>query len=135
MGKQKNGFAWVLLGAWIVLTVLMAVWAARPSHFADIQPRADFEYPWLGLVVLSLALAMLFLNEHALFTGRLSMQRPILAVFMFSLIPLLMFVFAVFISMHAPDYVGLFIQTVVCVNVLHFSVGMVWLWLRCRQQK
>ena len=90
MGKQKNGFAWVLLGAWIVLTVLMAVWAARPSHFADIQPTADFEYPWLGLVVLSLALAMLFLNEHALFTGRLSMQRPILAVFMFSLIPLLM---------------------------------------------
>ena len=135
MGKQKNGFAWVLLGAWLVLTVLMAVWAARPSHFADSQPTADFEYPWLGLVVLSLALAMLFLNEHALFTGRLSMQRPILAVFMFSLIPLLMFVFAVFISMHAPDYVGLFIQTVVCVNVLHFSVGMVWLWLRCRQQK
>ena len=135
MGKQKNGFAWVLLGAWIVLTVLMAVWAARPSHFADSQPTADFEYPWLGLVVLSLALAMLFLNEHALFTGRLSIQRPILAVFMFSLIPLLMFVFAVFISMHAPDYVGLFIQTVVCVNVLHFSVGMVWLWLRCRKEK
>ena len=135
MGKQKNGFAWVLLGAWLVLTVLMAVWAARPSHFADSQPTADFEYPWLGLVVLSLALAMLFLNEHALFTGRLSIQRPILAVFMFSLIPLLMFVFAAFISMHAPDYVGLFIQTVVCVNVLHFSVGMVWLWLRCRQQK
>ena len=135
MGKQKNGFAWVLLGAWLVLTVLMAVWAARPSHFADSQPTADFEYPWLGLSVLSLALAMLFLNEHALFTGRLSMQRPISAVFMFSLIPLLMFVFAVFISMHAPDYVGLFIQTVVCVNVLHFSVGMVWLWLRCRQQK
>ena len=135
MGKQKNGFAWVLLGAWLVLTVLMAVWAARPSHFADSQPTADFEYPWLGLVVLSLALAMLFLNEHALFTGRLSMQRPILAVFMFSLIPLLMFVFAVFISMHAPDYVGLFIQTVVCVNVLHFSVGMVWLWLRCRKEK
>ena len=135
MGKQKNGFAWVLLGAWLVLTVLMAVWAARPSHFADSQPTADFEYPWLGLVVLSLALAMLFLNEHALFTGRLSMQRPILAVFMFSLMPLLMFVFAAFISMHAPDYVGLFIQTVVCVNVLHFSVGMVWLWLRCRQQK
>ena len=135
MGKQKNGFAWVLLGAWVVLTVLMSVWAAHPSHFADIQPTADFEYPWLGLSVLLLALAMLFLNEHALFTGRLSMQRPILAVFMFSLIPLLMFVFSVFISMHAPDYVGLFIQTVVCVNVLHFSVGMVWLWLRCRQQK
>ena len=135
MGKQKNGFAWVLLGAWLVLTVLMAVWAARPSHFADSQPTADFEYPWLGLSVLSLALAMLFLNEHALFTGRLSMQRPISAVFMFSLIPLLMFVFAVFISMHAPDYVGLFIQTVVCVNVLHFSVGMAWLWLRSRQQK
>ena len=135
MGKQKNGFAWILLGAWLVLTVLMAVWAARPSHFADIQPTADFEYPWLGLVVLSLALAMLFLNEHALFAGRLSMQRPILAVFMFSLMPLLMFVFSVFISMHAPDYVGLFIQTVVCVNVLHFSVGMVWLWLQCRQQK
>ena len=135
MGKQKNGFAWVLLGAWLVLTVLMAVWAARPSHFADSQPTADFEYPWLGLSVLSLALAMLFLNEHALFTGRLSMQRPISAVFMFSLIPLLMFVFAVFISMHAPDYVGLFIQTVVCVNVLHFSVGMVWLWLRSQQQK
>ena len=90
MGKQKNGFAWILLGAWLVLTVLMAVWAARPSHFADIQPTADFEYPWLGLSVLLLALAMLFLNEHALFTGRLSMQRPILAVFMFSLIPLLM---------------------------------------------
>ena len=135
MSKQKNGFAWVLLGAWLVLTVLMAVWAARPSHFADSQPTADFEYPWLGLSVLSLALAMLFLNEHALFTGRLSMQRPISAVFMFSLIPLLMFVFAVFISMHAPDYVGLFIQTVVCVNVLHFSVGMVWLWLRSQQQK
>ena len=83
MGKQKNGFAWVLLGAWLVLTVLMAVWAAHPSHFADIQPTADFEYPWLGLSVLSLALAMLFLNEHALYTGRLSMQRPILAVFMF----------------------------------------------------
>ena len=135
MGKQKNGFAWVLLGAWLVLTVLMAVWAARPPHFADIQSTADFEYPWLGLAVLSLAVAMLFLNEHALFTGRLSMQRPILAVFMFSLMPLLMFVFAAFISMHAPDYVGLFIQTVVCVNVLHFSVGMAWLWLRSRQQK
>ena len=99
MGKQKNGFAWVLLGAWIVLTVLMAVWAARLSHFADIQPTADFEYPWLGLSVLSLALAMLFLNEHALLTGRLSMQRPILAILLFSLMPLLMFVFAVFISM------------------------------------
>ena len=135
MGKQKNGFAWVLLGAWIVQTVLMAVWAAHPSHFADSQPTADFEYPWLGLSVLSLALAMLFLNEHALFAGRLSMQRPILAILLFSLMPLLMFVFAVFISMHAPDYVSLFIQTVVCVNVLHFSVGMVWLWLRSRQQK
>ena len=135
MGKQRMGFAWVLLGIWLVLTVIMAVWAMRPSQFADTQATADFEYPWLGLSVLSMALAMLFLNEHALFTGSLGKRRPILALLLFSLMPLLMFVFAVFISMHAPDYVGLFILAVVCINVLHFSVGMVWIGWRFRQQK
>ena len=135
MGKQKKGFAWVLLGIWLVLIVIMTVWAMRPSQFAVTQPATDFEYPWLGLSVLSMALAMLFLNEHALFTDRLGKRRPILAILLFSLMPLLMFVFAVFISMHAPDYVGLFIQAVVCINVLHFSVGMVWIGWRFRQQK
>ena len=76
---------------------------------------------------------MLFVNESALFTGRLSKQRPVWSVCILSL-PLLMFVFAAFISMHAPDYVGLFIQTVVCINALHFSAGMVWVWWRYRQQ-
>ena len=135
MGKQKNGFAWMLLGMWCVLTGLMADWAACPSHFATVQAAADVEYPWSGLVVLSLALAMLLVNECALFTGRLSKQRPVWSVCMFSLLPLLMFVFAAFISMHAPDYVGLFIQTVICINALHFSVGMGWVWWRSRHQK
>ena len=111
----------------------MALWAARPAYFAEVQAAA-VEYPWLGLLVLSLALAMLFVNEYILFTGRLSKKRPVLAVCILSLLPLLMFVFAAFISMHAPDYVGLFIQTVVCINVLHFSAGMVWVWWRYRQQ-
>ena len=123
----------MLLGVWCVLTGLMADWAARPAYFAANQAVA-VEYPWLGLMVLSLALAMLFVNEYILFTGRLSKQRPVLAVCILSLLPLLMFVFAVFISMHAPDYVGLFIQTVVCINALHFSAGMVWVWWRYRQQ-
>ena len=118
---------------WCVLTGLMALWAARPAYFAEVQAAA-VEYPWLGLLVLSLALAMLFVNEYILFTGRLSKKRPVLAVCILSLLPLLMFVFAAFISMHAPDYVGLFIQTVVCINVLHFSAGMVWVWWRYRQQ-
>ena len=73
-------------------------------------------------------------KQKILFTGRLSKKRPVLAVCILSLLPLLMFVFAAFISMHAPDYVGLFIQTVVCINVLHFSAGMVWVWWRYRQQ-
>ena len=123
----------MLLGVWCVLTGLMADWAARPAYFAANQAAA-VEYPWLGLMVLSLALAMLFVNEYILFTGRLSKQRPVLAVCILSLLLLLMFVFAAFISMHAPDYVGLFIQTVVCINVLHFSAGMVWVWWRYRQQ-
>ena len=123
----------MLLGVWCVLTGLMAVWAARSAYFAANQAAA-VEYPWLGLMVLSLALAMLFVNEYILFTGRLSKQRPVLAVCILSLLPLLMFVFAAFISMHAPDYVGLFIQTVVCINALHFSAGMVWVWWRYRQQ-
>jgi hypothetical protein len=131
--RQKKGLAWILLGMWCVLTGLMALWAARPAYFAEVQAAA-VEYPWLGLLVLSLALAMLFVNEYILFTGRLSKQRPVLAVCILSLLPLLMFVFAAFISMHAPDYVGLFIQTVVCINVLHFSAGMVWVWWRYRQQ-
>ena len=131
--RQKKGLAWILLGMWCVLTGLMALWAARPAYFAEVQAAA-VEYPWLGLLVLSLALAMLFVNEYILFTGRLSKQRPVLAVCTLSLLPLLMFVFAAFISMHAPDYVGLFIQTVVCINVLHFSAGMVWVWWRYRQQ-
>ena len=131
--RQKKGLAWILLGMWCVLTGLMALWAARPAYFAEVQAAA-VEYPWLGLLVLSLALAMLFVNEYILFTGRLSKKRPVLAVCILSLLPLLMFVFAAFISMHAPDYVGLFIQTVVCSNVLHFSAGMVWVWWRFRQQ-
>ena len=131
--RQKKGLAWILLGMWCVLTGLMALWAARPAYFAEVQAAA-VEYPWLGLLVLSLALAMLFVNEYILFTGRLSKKRPVLAVCILSLLPLLMFVFAAFISMHAPDYVGLFIQTVVCINVLHFSAGMVWVWWRYRQQ-
>ena len=131
--RQQKGLAWILLGMWCVLTGLMALWAARPAYFAEVQ-AATVEYPWLGLLVLSLALAMLFVNEYILFTGRLSKQRPVLAVCILSLLPLLMFVFAAFISMHAPDYVGLFIQTVVCINVLHFSAGMVWVWWRYRQQ-
>ena len=132
--RQQKGLAWILLGMWCVLTGLMATWAARPSYFAEVQAAEDVEYPWLGLLVLSLALAMLFVNEYILFTGRLSKQRPVLAVCILSLLPLLMFVFAAFISMHAPDYVGLFIQTVVCINALHFSAGMVWVWWRYRQQ-
>ena len=131
--RQQKGLAWILLGMWCVLTGLMALWAARPAYFAEVQAAA-VEYPWLGLLVLSLALAMLFVNEYILFTGRLSKKRPVLAVCILSLLPLLMFVFAAFISMHAPDYVGLFIQTVVCINVLHFSAGMVWVWWRYRQQ-
>ena len=131
--RQQKGLAWILLGVWCVLTGLMADWAARPAYFAANQAAA-VEYPWLGLMVLSLALAMLFANEYILFTGRLSKQRPVLAVCILSLLPLLMFVFAAFISMHAPDYVGLFIQTVVCINALHFSAGMVWVWWRYRQQ-
>ena len=131
--RQKKGLAWILLGMWCVLTGLMALWAARPAYFAEVQAAA-VEYPWLGLLVLSLALAMLFVNEYILFTGRLSKKRPVLAVCILSVLPLLMFVFAAFISMHAPDYVGLFIQTVVCINVLHFSAGMVWVWWRYRQQ-
>ena len=131
--RQKKGLAWILLGMWCVLTGLMALWAARPAYFAEVQAAA-VEYPWLGLLVLSLALAMLFVNEYILFTGRLSKKRPVLAVCILSLLPLLMFVFAAFISMHAPDYVGLFIQTVVCINVLHFSAGMVWVWWRYQQQ-
>ena len=131
--RQKKGLAWILLGMWCVLTGLMALWAARPAYFAEVQAAA-VEYPWLGLLVLSLALAMLFVNEYILFTGRLSKKRPVLAVCILSLLPLLMFVFAAFISMHAPDYVGLFIQTVVCINALHFSAGMVWVWWRYRQQ-
>ena len=123
----------MLMGMWCVLTGLMADWAARPAYFAANQAVA-VEYPWLGLMVLSLALAMLFVNEYILFTGRLSKQRPVLAVCILSLLLLLMFVFAAFISMHAPDYVGLFIQTVVCINALHFSAGMVWVWWRYRQQ-
>ena len=132
--RQQKGLAWMLLGMWSVLTGLMATWAARPSYFVEVQAAEDVEYPWLGLLVLSLALAMLFVNEYILFTGRLSKKRPVLAVCILSLLPLLMFVFAAFISMHAPDYVGLFIQTVVCINVLHFSAGMVWVWWRYRQQ-
>ena len=131
--RQQKGLAWMLLGVWCVLTGLMADWAARPAYFAANQAAA-VEYPWLGLMVLSLALAMLFVNECILFTGRLSKKRPVLAVCILSLLPLLMFVFAAFISMHAPDYVGLFIQTVVCINALHFSAGMVWVWWRYRQQ-
>ena len=123
----------MLMGVWCVLTGLMAVWAARPAYFTEVQAAA-VDYPWLGLMVLSLALAMLFVNEYILFTGRLSKKRPVLAVCILSLLPLLMFVFAAFISMHAPDYVGLFIQTVVCINALHFSAGMVWVWWRYRQQ-
>ena len=111
----------------------MTDWAARPAYFAANQAAA-VDYPWLGLMVLSLALAMLFANEYILFTGRLSKQRPVLAVCILSLLPLLMFVFAAFISMHAPDYVGLFIQTVICINALHFSAGVVWVWWRYRQQ-
>ena len=129
--RQKKGLAWILLGMWCVLTGLMALWAARPAYFAEVQAAA-VEYPWLGLLVLSLALAMLFVNEYILFTGRLSKKRPVLAVCILSLLPLLMFVFAAFISMHAPDYVGLFIQTVVCINALHFSAGVVWVWWRYR---
>ena len=121
----------MLLGMWSVLTGLMADWAARPAYFAANQAAA-VDYPWLGLMVLSLALAMLFVNEYILFTGRLSKQRPVLAVCILSLLSLLMFVFAAFISMHAPDYVGLFIQTVVCINALHFSAGVVWVWWRYR---
>ena len=131
--RQQKGLAWMLLGVWCVLTGLMADWAARPAYFAANQAAA-VEYPWLGLMVLSLALAMLFANEYILFTGRLSKQRPVLAVCILSLLSLLMFVFAAFISMHAPDYVGLFIQTVVCIKALHFSAGMVWVWWRYRQQ-
>ena len=131
--RQQKGLAWILLGMWCVLTGLMALWAARPAYFAEVQAAA-VEYPWLGLLVLSLALAMLFVNEYILFTGRLSKKRPVLAVCILSLLPLLMFVFAAFISMHAPDYVGLFIQTVVCIDALHFSAGMVWVWWRYRQQ-
>ena len=131
--RQQKGLAWMLLGVWCVLTGLMADWAARPAYFVANQAAA-VDYPWLGLMVLSLALAMLFVNEYILFTGRLSKQRPVLAVCILSLLPLLMFVFAAFISMHAPDYVGLFIQTVVCINALHFSAGMVWVWWRYRQQ-
>ena len=123
----------MLMGMWCVLTGLMADWAARPAYFAANQAVA-VDYPWLGLMVLSLALAILFVNEYILFTGRLSKQRPVLAVCILSLLLLLMFVFAAFISMHAPDYVGLFIQTVVCINALHFSAGMVWVWWRFRQQ-
>ena len=126
----------MLLGVWCVLTGLMADWAARPAYFAANQAAA-VDYPWLGLMVLSLALAMLFVNEYILFTGRLTKQRPVLAVCVLSLLSLLlllMFVFAAFISMHAPDYVGLFIQTVVCIKALHFSAGMVWVWWRFRQQ-
>ena len=130
--RQQKGLAWMLLGVWCVLTGLMADWAARPAYFAAVQAAADVEYPWLGLMVLSLALAMLFVNEYILFTGRLSKQRPVLAVCILSLLLLLMFVFAAFISMHAPDYVGLFIQTVVCINALHFSAGVVWVWWRYR---
>ena len=130
--RQQKGLAWILLGVWCVLTGLMTDWAARPAYFAANQAAA-VEYPWLGLMVLSLALAMLFVNEYILFTGRLSKKRPVLAVCILSLLPLLMFVFAAFISMHAPDYVGLFIQTVVCINALHFSAGMVWVWWRYRQ--
>ena len=129
--RQQKGLAWILLGMWSVLTGLMATWAARPAYFAANQAVA-VEYPWLGLMVLSLALAMLFVNEYILFTGRLSKKRPVLAVCILSLLPLLMFVFAAFISMHAPDYVGLFIQTVVCINALHFSAGVVWVWWRYR---
>ena len=132
--RQQKGFAWILLGMWSVLTGLMATWAARLSYFAEVQAAEDVEYPWLGLLVLSLALAMLFVNEYILFTGRLSKKRPVLAICILLLLPLLMFVFAAFISMHAPDYVGLFIQTVVCINALHFSAGMVWVWWRYRQQ-
>ena len=124
----------MLLGVWCVLTGLMADWAARPAYFAEVQAAADVEYPWLGLMVLSLALAMLFVNEYILFTGRLSKQRPVLAVCILSLLPLLMFVFGAFIRMYASNDVGLFIQVVVCVNVLHFSEGMVWVWWRYRQQ-
>ena len=131
--RQQKGLAWILLGVWCVLTGLMTDWAARPAYFAANQAAA-VDYPWLGLMVLSLALAMLFVNEYILFSGRLSKQRPVLAVCILSLLPLLMFVFAAFISMHAPDYVGLFIQTVVCINALHFSAGMVWVWWRYRQQ-
>ena len=130
--RQQKGLAWILLGMWSVLTGLMATWAARPAYFAEVQAAEDVEYPWLGLLVLSLALAMLFVNEYILFTGRLSKKRPVLAVCILSLLPLLMFVFAAFISMHAPDYVGLFIQTVVCINALHFSAGVVWVWWRYR---
>ena len=129
--RQQKGLAWMLLGMWCVLTGLMADWAAHPADFAANQAAA-VDYPWLGLMVLSLALARLFVNEYILFTGRLSKQRPVLAVCVLSLLPLLMFVFAAFISMHAPDYVGLFIQTVVCINALHFSAGVVWVWWRYR---
>ena len=69
---------------------------------------------------------MLFVNESALFTGRLFKQRPALAVCILSL-PLLMFVFGALISMYVPDDIGLFIQVVVCVNALHFSAGVVWM--------
>ena len=77
---------------------------------------------------------MLCVKECALLTGRLSKQRPVWSVCILSLLPLLMFVFGAFIRMYASDDVGLFIQTVVCINVLHFSAGMVWVWWRYQQQ-
>ena len=123
--QLKSKLGWLVIALWLGLSVLMAILAATPSEFAYPMPEQPTYYPWAGVLVLSVALVLLLGNEYAWFTGRLVQAGMWVATVVYAIIPLFLLVLAVLVSMHAAAYVAVFIQTVVCVNVVHFSVG--WL--------
>ena len=129
---QSKGF---LLSVWLLVTLLLAYFANMPNPRPMDPETYVFKYPLDGVIIISLYYGVFLCAYLCAFHINWFKKHPYISYFITSLIAIMYFFLAAFISMHSFGAIQVFIFAVVLTNLMHFFIyPLIWLfkWLNFR---